>query len=228
MTQPAQPTDYHHWQYFLALENDLINVSRYIEFSKVTEVDSKNAKVYSIELVRIFFAACAECENIGKSLAHIRKGDLYDISDEIFSLGNTNYAIIPFQQISCPAHSLTFTPWQKWSLDKINHPITLPRLVYQHPAWWTHHNNVKHNRVTAYEEANLLNTLNAVAGLMCLLFHDIFNDMGRSIPLEELTRKGYARGYTISLPPSLAPKLFIPQESGIGFGGQNWTWDEYS
>ena len=51
-----------HWNYFLALEADVCKLSRYIELQK------DNYETYSIELVRILFAACSEIEVVMKLL----------------------------------------------------------------------------------------------------------------------------------------------------------------
>ena len=213
------PSDYHNWQYFLALESDLVNLSRYIDFQDADNLQNSdsNAKAYSIELARIFLMACAECENIGKIIAGISKGNMTNISEKIIDTAKPEYKKLPNQKIDCPAHNLTFTPWQTWSQEKIQN--NEGQLVYKNPDWWTAHNNVKHNRLDFYKEANLFNTLNAVAGLMCLLFHQMQQAETTSGPNSGVT-------YKVVLPPSLAPKFFIPKKSGLGFGNTNWVWWE--
>lgn len=52
----------HHWNYFLALEKDLKNISRYIEFSK------DNEETYSIELSHILLSASSEVDVVMKLL----------------------------------------------------------------------------------------------------------------------------------------------------------------
>lgn len=80
----ANTIDYHHWQYFLALENDLINVSRYIEFSGVDNPKAINARVHSLELARILLMASAECEVILKIITAPRdpQGKVIDKDDK--------------------------------------------------------------------------------------------------------------------------------------------------
>jgi hypothetical protein len=55
-------TPKHHWNYFLALEKDLENISRYIEFTE------DNLKTYSIELTHILLSASSEIDVIMKEL----------------------------------------------------------------------------------------------------------------------------------------------------------------
>ncbi|MEB3827035.1 hypothetical protein [Phormidium sp. CCY1219] len=133
-------TDYHHWEYFLSLENNLINLSRYIEFRGVDNPTSINACAYSIELTKIFLAACAECENILKILApcppSITK-EKYNIKKIKINLED-NFSPI-FNQlvdtnIYLPTYNICFNPWQHWKTQD------------SPPRWWSAHNRIKHNR----------------------------------------------------------------------------------
>lgn len=51
-----------HWNYFIALEQDMETVSRYVEFSE------DNLNVYSIELASILFASASEVDVMAKLL----------------------------------------------------------------------------------------------------------------------------------------------------------------
>ena len=51
-----------YWEYFLAIESDLENCCRYVEFS------SDNYGTYSIEFARIIMAASAEFDTLAKNL----------------------------------------------------------------------------------------------------------------------------------------------------------------
>ena len=51
-----------YWNYFLALENDLEQIARYIEFAK------KNFKTYSIELAHLLLTASSEVDVVIKAL----------------------------------------------------------------------------------------------------------------------------------------------------------------
>ena len=54
-----------HWNYFLAIEKDLENLSRYVEF------DEKNLDTFSIELTHILFSASSEVDVIIKQLCNL-------------------------------------------------------------------------------------------------------------------------------------------------------------
>lgn len=58
-------TPKHHWNYFLAIEEDLRNISRFIEFSE------ENLNTYSIELAHILLSASSEIDVILKQLCHL-------------------------------------------------------------------------------------------------------------------------------------------------------------
>jgi hypothetical protein len=51
-----------HWNYFIALEEDMQALSRYIEFC------DDNLDVYSIELAHLLFAAASEVDVLAKSV----------------------------------------------------------------------------------------------------------------------------------------------------------------
>jgi hypothetical protein len=210
-------TNYHYWQYFLSLETDLITTSRYIEFSGVNNSTvHNNDKTFSTELLRIFLTACAECENILKIiLAKHDITNLKDISQIKTSIrGIPLYRELPNQIITCEAYNLKFTPWEAWNTSNKNSP-----------QWWQDHNAVKHGRAndtnSNYHLANVFNTLSSVAALMCLLF-EYYKKRQDGDEGENVIK------YRVELPPTLAPKLFIPKESGLGYAdlgyGENWTW----
>jgi hypothetical protein len=54
-----------HWNYFLALEQDLEAASRYIEFCDA------NLKVFSIELAHLLLAAASEVDVLAKCICEI-------------------------------------------------------------------------------------------------------------------------------------------------------------
>ena len=60
MAITATPNANLHWNYFIALEQDLEKVSRYIEFC------TPNLKVHSIELAHLLFAAASEVDVLAK------------------------------------------------------------------------------------------------------------------------------------------------------------------
>lgn len=54
-----------HWSYYLAFEQDLEKISRYIEFHE------SNYSTYSVELARILLAACSESDVLLKEICKL-------------------------------------------------------------------------------------------------------------------------------------------------------------
>ena len=142
-----------HWNYFLALESDLEQVSRYIEF------DRGNFKTYSIELAHLLLASSSEVDVIAKGLC--------DFLEPNSSAENINQ----YQGIICrnipefvnePVYvsrfNLKLKPWSNWKTGN-------------NPLWWRSYNKVKHERSDYFPEANLKNVLNSISGLLITVFY---------------------------------------------------------
>ena len=151
--------EYPHWKYFIALDSELEVVSRYVEISR------ENYKTYSIEFVSLLLSACAEIDVVAKVLCSIidpefrpGRGSFPSITD----YQNTITGKFPnFQttKIQTPRHGIELVPWKEW--ESQNTP----------PPWWTSYNRVKHQRNDYYKDANLENTINAVAGLFVMVLY---------------------------------------------------------
>lgn len=141
----------HHWNYFLALEDDIARMTRYLEPA------AANYSAYSLELARIFMAAAAEIDVIAKLFCK-----QIDPDNKAENITGYRQKIIPHCDklpnaiVLVPKFGLTFTPWEQWQHNK-------------NPSWWRAYTEVKHQRDQHFASANLENTLNAVAGLYLLL-----------------------------------------------------------
>ncbi len=144
-----------HWNYFLAIEDDLERLSRFVE------IDRKNFESFSIEISRILLAAAAEvdvvCKQICKKLnPNSTAENINAYRDEICA----NYPAIANFEVVLIRYSLSILPWEKWKNPKGDPP-----------DWWTAYNKLKHNRHTEYHRANLKNALNSVAGLFVMVLY---------------------------------------------------------
>ena len=140
-----------HWNYFLALEDDVARLSRYLEPT------NDNFGAYSLELARILFAAASEVDVVSKRLC--KKLNNKSKADNIKKYKPEILAAYPeliSAVVEIPRFGLTLTPWVQWGIE-------------DSPLWWRAYNNVKHHRHTHFAEASLKHTLNAVAGLFILL-----------------------------------------------------------
>lgn len=141
-----------HWNYFLALEEDLDRLSRYVDFAG-------NDSTYSLEIARLLLGASAEVDVVLKQLCKRFAPD-----SDASSIG-AYYAEVTANcpnfvnfDIQIPRYGLTHQPWVNWTAD-------------QPPIWWSDHNKVKHHRDTHFERATLKNCLNAVGGLFVAVLH---------------------------------------------------------
>ena len=141
-----------HWNYFLALENDLEAVSRYIEF-----ID-QNFQTYSIELAHLLLASSSEIDVIMKELCTlIAPGeDANNINDYKKIIKSKKPGFID-EAVYIPRYGITLKPWINWKDDK-------------NPFWWKSYNNVKHERNLYFNEANLKNVLNSLGALLITNF----------------------------------------------------------
>ncbi len=138
-----------HWNYFLALEDDLAKVSRYIEFTE------SNYDTHSIELAHLLLAAASEVDVVLKTLCN-------EVSPEKSHTGIRTYretiqskqSYLISEYCTIPRYGLKLTPWVEWDRNSTSNPL-----------WWRSYNRVKHHRDSDFKKANLKNALNAVAGL---------------------------------------------------------------
>lgn len=148
-------TSFLHWNYFLALENDLHALSRYVEFVE------PNFACYSLEISRILFSAASEADVVAKQLClnislQSTAGNINAYRNEITAA----YPNIAGFEVTIPRFGMNpFKPWEKWG-----EPDGVPR-------WWTAYNKVKHHRNTEFHQANLKNAINAVGALFILILY---------------------------------------------------------
>ncbi len=145
-----------HWNYYLALESDLAQVARYIEFNK------NNFKTYSIELAHILLASSSEVDVIAKKICElidptIRANNI----DQYKIIINENIRGFKNEKAFIPRFGLTFIPFSNWKLVK--NP--------KNPLWWRSYNHVKHQRDNYFYEANLKNVINSLGGLLITTFY---------------------------------------------------------
>ena len=168
-TQKIEP----HWNYLLAIERDIDEISRYVEF------DRRNFDCFSIEIARVLLASAAEvdvvCKQICRTINPKSKADnIHKYKTEIIPA----FQDIPKFQIILPRFGLTLTPWDEW-----NNPKGVP-------FWWTAYNKIKHHRDSEYHQAALKNALNSVAGLFVMVLY-LYKDkamQGKLLPSPQLLR----------------------------------------
>ncbi len=142
----------HYWNYFLAIERDLENISRYIEFT------DDNLDTYSIELARILLSASSEIDVIMKQLCGFLSSIRVKNIEDYHSVIKTHLNTFIEEEVSISRFGMSFKPWKEWATN-------------QNPNWWKSYNNVKHQRNNHFNEANLINTINAVGALFLTVIY---------------------------------------------------------
>ncbi len=198
MAIPQTNKHFLHWNYFIALEQDLEKVSRYIEFT------NDNYNTYSLELAHLLLAASSEidvvlkalCNQIKPSKNHRKMEDYRKTIKKILpDLGN--------EEVYIHRYGLTLNPLINLNNDKA-------------PYWWDSYNNVKHRRDTNFNEANLEHTLNSIAalGLIVLYFYreEVAKEEGKSnanIDFIDVTYKFHAKTSLITFNPRYTVKNVV-------------------
>jgi hypothetical protein len=146
-----------HWNYYKAIEEDLYQVSRFIEFHE------DNFEVYSIELARILMAAASEVDVLMKPLTKVLLPSI-DCGSIMMYIDVINQRVPSFahDQLRIDRFGLTLKPYDNWLASEKHDRV---------PLWWIANNKVKHHRNDHYSNATLRNTLNAVGGLMITNLH---------------------------------------------------------
>jgi hypothetical protein len=142
-----------HWNYFLSTESDVLNLSKYVDFSP------SNFDCYSIEITRILFASASEADVIAKAICKIAEPE--SSADNIIKYQDVitrHFRTIESFKVTMPRFGLEFVPWSNWSRPQTT------------PDWWTAYNKVKHHRDQHFAMGTLKNCLNSVAGLFSLMF----------------------------------------------------------
>lgn len=162
MSIPQSPTPIH-WNYFLALEDDLYQLARYVEFTEA------NYDTYSIEIARVLLSASAEVDSVLKQLARRLSGDqeLRNIDHYFDSVTGYSAKFIHFE-VTIPRYGLTLRPWTDWRKEDA-------------PKWWSAHNKVKHQRHEMFEMATLKHCLNAMAALLISVLHLYADEAKRGV-----------------------------------------------
>lgn len=145
-------TSFGHWNYFLALEEDLERLSRYVDLGG-------NDEAYSIEIARLLLSACAEVDVVLKLLVkkHEPASNASSINAYYPEISTKHPKFIDFE-VQLPRYGIKHQPWVHWGKDTP-------------PGWWSDHNKVKHHRDRDFQRATLKNCLNAMGGLFVAALH---------------------------------------------------------
>lgn len=150
-----------HWNYFLALDSDISNLSRYIDFSH------DNFAAFSIEMAHLMLAAASEVDVVAKLICkNIDPSAKANNITGYRRLLKKAFPNLSEMKVLMPRYGLKLEPWVNWKSNRT-------------PEWWAYYNKVKHERDRYFKHANMKNTLNAVAALFIMLLHFYINEANK-------------------------------------------------
>lgn len=142
------------WNYYLMLERDLDNTSRYIE-------PEGQENVYSFEFAKLLILACTEVESVFKELC--AEIDCSKKADNIVKYNEivlSRYPEITEATVRVNRLGRDIVPFQEWGVSEAK-PL----------SWWRAYNEVKHNRGDHFADATYLNAVTALSALYILIFY---------------------------------------------------------
>lgn len=171
-----------YWEYYLELENQLLQIKRYVDFDKI------NFITYSIEFLKLFQTICSEIDVVGKMMAHIanpdfspedKQNNIYKWWHEIQNVYKLTGELEIDKQDSLKDYKckfldeITFYPWKNFEIEKYKDKRGATRYKPTNnsntPTWWSDYNKVKHNRITLIDEnTKNVNFVKANLGNVCI------------------------------------------------------------
>jgi hypothetical protein len=142
-----------YWHYFLALERDFVETTRFVDPS------TANFRTHSIAYAKVLLGACSEVDVVAKVLCErIQAASNPRNIDDYRKIITAAYPKLQTFEAHLPRHILRVVPWKTWSGGT-------------NPPWWHSYNSVKHHRHQHFDLANLENCVAALAGLFCLVLY---------------------------------------------------------
>ena len=139
------------WNYFLMLESDLDNTSRYIE-------PQGQENVYSFEFAKLLILACTEVESVFKSICfEIKQKQVPGNIGEYKATILGNYPKIVNATVKVKRLGKNIEPFSGWDTGPL--------------PWWSAYNAVKHNRESSFSNATYINATTAISALYVLILY---------------------------------------------------------
>ena len=136
------------WQYYLSIERDLSETSRYIE-------PEGQEDVHSFEFARILVLTCTEIESVFKQLGQIgsgrKPGNMEDYKAQTLKM----YPRIVDASVFIGRWNRQIQPFKGWDCGSL--------------PWWKAYNSIKHDRGENFSQATYKNAAYSVGALYLLL-----------------------------------------------------------
>lgn len=150
-----------YWNYYCMLENDFIEITRYIDIRET------NYKTSSEIIIKQLQSVASEFEVVCKELGNL------DMSSKVINIKNYYEVIKSYMQDVCKelnlknfrdieinvrrTNRMKIKPLNNWDKNKTANLF-----------WWKGYNEVKHSRTENFEKGNFENLLNALGALYLL------------------------------------------------------------
>lgn len=173
------------WNYYLSLEKDLDNTSRFIE-------PRGQENVFSFEFAKLLVLSCTELESVLKLLCYERSGETKGNFGEYKETILAHYPKIVFAEVSIARWGETIRPFGGWDKGRL--------------SWWDAYGNVKHNRKDNFTEATYKNVVYALSALYISIFYlsqetgVLFSDYDSTYIESNYSVRGLAVAKTRELP----------------------------
>lgn len=139
------------WNYYLSLEKDMSNTSRYVE-------PSGQENVFSFEFAKILILTCTEVESIFKILCSKLEPQTNASDISVYKrIILEKYPNIIKAETNIDRLNKTIIPFSNWDNGKL--------------SWWGAYQEVKHNRGSFFEKATYLNAVTALSALYIIIFY---------------------------------------------------------
>lgn len=138
------------WNYYLSLERDFSNTSRYIE-------PSNQEDVYSYEFFKLLILSCTEIESLLKIFCVETNGSQCGNIGEYKEIVLSHYPKIVSAEVYVPRWAKMILPFSGWDTGRLE--------------WWDSYVNVKHNRGNNFRSATYKNAVYALSALYLLILY---------------------------------------------------------
>lgn len=174
------------WNYFLVLEDDMNNTTRYIE-------PLGNEEVWSFEFLKTLILSCTEVESIFKIMC--REIDDTKSAGDIGTYKSTilqKYPKVVDAKVTVKRLGKDIKPFEGWDKGPL--------------AWWDAYQHVKHNRENHFKEATYKNAVTALSALYVLI---LYLSKIRNFEIDSCYSKyidsDYALVWLVAKPPKKLP-----------------------
>ena len=145
-----------YWNYYIELENELLDISKYIP------IDKLNKNTFSFKYMKLIFSICSELDTVFKVFMEFKgKGKNQPRMDVYKLFMKENFPDFSSEIILCNRLN-ELKPFENWDLNDSS------------PLWWKDYNDIKHFRTKKgdglenFKKSTQINTVNALSALYLL------------------------------------------------------------